>query len=77
MILYIKNSKDNIRKLLELVSEFKNVAGYKINTQKLLAFLYTDIEKSEREIKKSITFPIAMKKIKFLGINLPKETNKL
>ena len=77
MILYIKNSKDNIRKLLELVSEFSKVAGYKINTQKSLAFLYTNNEKSEREIKKSITFPIAMKKIKFLGINLPKETNEL
>ena len=75
--MYIKNSKDNIRKLLELVSEFKNVSVYKINTQKLLAFLYTDNEKSEREIKKSITYPIAMKKIKFLGIKLPKETSEL
>ena len=51
MILYIENPKDNIRKLLELISEFSKVAGYKINTQKSLAFLYTNNEKSEREIK--------------------------
>ena len=50
MILYIENPKDAIRKLLELVSEFGKVTGYKINTQKLLAFLYTNNEKSEREI---------------------------
>ena len=46
MILYIENPNDNIRKLLELISEFSKVAGYKINTQKLLAFLYTNNEKS-------------------------------
>ena len=51
MILYIENPKDNIRKLLELISEFSKVAGYKINTQKSRAFLYTNNEKSEREIK--------------------------
>ena len=51
MILYIENPKDSIRKLLELISEFSKVAGYKINTQKSLAFLYTNNEKSEREIK--------------------------
>ena len=48
MILYIENPKDSIRKLLELISEFSKVAGYKINTQKSLAFLYTNNEKSER-----------------------------
>ena len=48
MILYIKNPKDSIRKLLELISEFSKVAGYKINTQKSLVFLYTNNEKSER-----------------------------
>ena len=58
MILYIKNSKDSIRKLL-LISEFSKVAGYKINTQKSLAFLYTNNGKSEREIKESIPFTIA------------------
>ena len=53
MILYIENPKDRIGKLLELISEFSKVAGYKINTQKSLAFLYTNNEKSEREIKES------------------------
>ena len=53
MILYIENPKDSIRKLLELISEISKVAGYKINTQKSLAFLYTNNEKSEREIKES------------------------
>ena len=53
------------------------VAGYKINTQKSLAFLYTNNEKSEREIKESIPFPTARKRIKYLGINIPKETKEL
>ena len=75
MILYIENPKGSIRKLLELISEFSKVAGCKINTQKSLAFLYTNNEKSEREIKESIPFTIATKRIKYLGINLPKETN--
>ena len=60
MILYTENPKDGIRKLLELISEFSKVAGYKINTQKSLAFLYTENEKSEREIKETIPFTIAM-----------------
>ena len=77
MILYIENPKDSIRKLLELTSEFNKVAGYKINTQKSLAFLYTNNEKSGREIKESIPFTIATKRIKYLGINLPKETKEL
>ena len=77
MILYIENPKDSIRKLPEFVSEFSKVAGYKINTQKSLAFLYTNNEKSEREIKGSIPFAIATKRIKYLGINLPKETKYL
>ena len=77
MILYPENAKDSIRKLLELISEFSKVAGYKINTQKSLAFLYTTNEKSEREIKESIPFTTAMKIIKYLGINLPKETREL
>ena len=74
MILYIENYKDSIKKLLELISEFSKIAGYKINTQKSLAFLYTNNEKSEREIKESIPFTTATKRIKYLGINLPKET---
>ena len=62
MILYIDNPKGSIRKLLELISEFSKVAGYKINTQKSLAFLYTNNEKSERAIKESSPFTIATKK---------------
>ena len=77
MIFYIENPKDSIRKLLELISEFSKVAGYKINTQKSLAFLYTNNENSEREIKESISFIIATKGIKYLGINLPMETKEL
>ena len=76
-ILYIENPKDSIRKLLELISEFSKVAGYKIKTEKSLAFLYTNNEKSEREIKESIPFTIATKRIKYLGILLPKETKEL
>ena len=72
MKLYIENPKYSIRKLLELISEFSKVARYKINTQKSLTFLYTNNEKSEREIKESIPFTIATKRIKYLGINLPK-----
>ena len=56
MTLYIENPKNSTRKLLELISEFSKVAGYKINTQESLAFLYTNNEKSEREIKESIPF---------------------
>ena len=59
MIWYIENPKNSIRKLLELISQFRKVAGYKINTQKPLAFLYTNNEKSEREIQESIPFTIA------------------
>ena len=63
MILYMENPKVTIRKLLELISEFSKVVGYKINTQKSLAFLYTNNEKSEKEIKESIPFTIAQKEL--------------
>ena len=76
MILYIENSKDTIRKL-ELISEFRKTARYKINTQKLFSFLYNNNEKSERTIKESIPFTIATKRIIYLGINSPKETKEL
>ena len=62
VILYVENPKDSIRKLLELISEFSKVAGYKISTQKSLAFLYTNNKKPEREIKESILFTIATKR---------------
>ena len=67
MILYIESPKDSIRKLLVLISEFSKVAGYKINTQKSLAFLYTNNEKSETEIKESIPFTIATKRNQYFG----------
>ena len=73
MILCIENPKDATRKLLELVNEFGKIAGYKINTQKSLAFLYTNDENSEREIKETLPFTTATKRIKYLGINLPRE----
>ena len=69
MILYRENPKECTRKLLELISEFSKAAGYKINIQKSLAFLHTNNEKSEREIKESIPFTTATKRIKYLGIN--------
>ena len=77
MILYTENPTDSNRKLLELISEFSKVAGNKINTQKSLAFLYTNNEKSEREIKELSPFTTATKINKYLGINLPKETRQL
>ena len=77
MILYIENPKDTTRKFLELINEYSKVSGYKINTQKSLASLYTNNEKTEREIKGKIPFTIAMKRIKYLGINLLKETKNL
>ena len=77
MILYIENPKDSTRKLLEIINEYNKVAGYKINTQKSLAFLYTNNERVQKEIKKTISFTIAMKRIKYLGIYLPKETKDL
>ena len=77
MNLYIENPKDSIRKLLELINEYSKAAGYKINTQKSLAFLHTNNEKTERETKETIPFTIATKSIKYLGINLSKETKDL
>ena len=75
MILYIENPTDTTRKLLEQINKYSKVEGYKINTQKSLAFLYTTSnEKTEREIKETVPFTIAMKRIKYLGINQPKET---
>ena len=73
IVLYLENPKDATRKLLELINEF----GCKINAQKYLAFLYTNNEKSERKIKETLPFTIATKRVKHLGINLPKETKDL
>ena len=76
-ILYIENPKDTIRKLLALINKFSKVTGCKINTQKSLAFLYTNNKTTEREIKETIPLITVTKRIKYLGINLPKETKDL
>ena len=77
MILYMENPKGSTKKLLELIHEFSKVAGYKINAQKSVAFLYNNSEATEREIKESIPFTVAPKTIKYLGINLTKEVKNL
>ena len=77
MIVYIENPKDTTRKLLELINEYCEVAGYKINRQKSLEFLYNSNEKTDIEIKETIPFTIAMKRIKYLGIYLHKEIKDL
>ena len=77
MMLHKENPKDATKKLLELIREFSKVAGYKINAQKSVAFLYTNNELTEREIKESIPFKIVPKTIKYLGINLTKEVKNL
>ena len=77
MMLYTENPKNTITKLLELISEFTKVRRYKVNIQKSLAYIYPNNKKSEREIKESTPFTIATKRMKYLGINLPKETKEL
>ena len=77
MILCIEKPKDAIRKVLELINEFGKVVGCKVNIQKSLAFLHTNNERSEREIKETIPINITSKRIKYLGINLPKEAKDL
>ena len=77
MILYIENPKDSTPKLLELINKFSKVAGYKINIQKSVAFLYTSNEILEKEYKNTIPFKIAPHKIKHLGIHLTKEVKDL
>ena len=76
-ILCIENPKDTNRKLLKLIRGFSKASGYKIGTQKSLIFLYANNERSEREIKNSVPFTVTTKIIKYLGINLPKETKEL
>ena len=77
MILHIENPKDSTPRLLELIQQFGSVAGYKTSAQKSVAFLYTNNETEEREIKESIPFTIAPKSIRYLGINLTKEVKDL
>ena len=77
MILYIGNPKDATRKLLELISEFNKFAGYKIDIQKSLAYLYASNELLEREIKETVPFTISSKRVQYLGTNLSKEIKYL
>ena len=77
MILSIEDPKGSTRKLLELINDYSEAEGYKINTQKSFASLNTNSGNTEREIKETIPFTIAMKIIKYLGIYLPKETKDL
>ena len=77
MIVCIENPIDSIKKLFNLINEFGKTAGYKVNTQKSKAFLYTNNETAETEIRKKIPFDIARRKIKYLGINLTKEVKDL
>ena len=73
----MENPKDSTHKLLELIQQFSNVAGYKVNVQKSVAFLYTNNENIKREIRESIPFPIAQRTLTYLGINLTKEVKDL
>ena len=77
MIVYMENPIDSTKKLLDLINEFGKRAGYKVNTQKSKAFLYTNNETAETKIRKNISFDIATQKIKYLGINLTKEIEDL
>ena len=77
MILYMENPIDSTRSLLELIHEFSKVAGYLINVQKSFAFLYTNKEATDRQIKNLISFTIAPRSIKYLGINLTKDIKDL
>jgi hypothetical protein len=77
MILYLKDPKNSTQKLLDTINSYSNVAGYKINLQKSLAFLYINNEQIRKEYMKTISFTIPSKKIKYLGVNLTKDINDL
>jgi hypothetical protein len=77
MILYLKDPNNSTQKLLDTTSSYSKVAGYKINLQKSLAFLYTNNEQTEKEYMKTIPFTIASKKLKYLRVNLTKDVNDL
>ena len=77
MIVYMENPIDSTKKLLDVINEFGKTVGYKVNIQKSKAFLYTNNETSEADIRKKIPFDTATRKIKYLGINLTKEVKDL
>ena len=77
MIVYMESPIDSTRKLLDLINEFGKTAGYKVNIQKSKAFLYTNNDTAETEVRKKIPLDIATRKIKYLGINLTNEVKDL
>ena len=77
MVLYIENPKDATRKLSQFINEYSKAAWYKINTQKSIAFIYTNNKRAEGEIKETIPVTITLKRIKYLRINRPKEAKDL
>ena len=77
MIVYMENPIDSTKKLVDQINEFGKSAGYKVKTQKSKAFLFTNNETAETEIRQKIPFDIATRKIKYLGINLTKEVKDL
>ena len=77
MILYVEKPKDSTKRLLQLIHEFNKVPGYKIDVQKSVAFLYTNNEATERDIKELVPFTIAPRTIKYLGVSLTKEVKDL
>ena len=77
LIVYVENPIDSTEKILDLINEFGKTAGYKVNTQKSKAYLYTNNETAEIKIRRKIPFDIATRKVKFLGKNLTREVKDL
>jgi hypothetical protein len=77
MIAYISNPKNSTRELLNLINSFSEVAGYKINSNQLMAFLYIEDKQAEKEIWDTTPFTIVINKIKYLGVTLTKEVKDL
>ena len=77
MIVYMSYPKNSTKKLLQLINTFSNVAGYKINSKKSVALLYTKNKEAEREIREISPFTIATNSIKYLGVTLTKEVKDL
>ena len=77
MIVYISDPKNSTRELLQLINNFSKVAGYKINSNKSVAFLYTKDKQAEKEIRETTPFTIATNNIKYLGVTLTKQVKDL
>ena len=76
-IVYIRNSKNSTRELLQLINNFRKVDGYKINSNKSIAFLYTNDKQAGKEIRETTPFTIATNNIKYLGVTLTKQVKDL